>query len=101
MSATRSSRSPGRRAARQLVSSPSKGRRCCGADSASGGAAPGGGGFLQAKDLMARGEDIDYEGAAGPIEFDADRNNVRGTVEIWRVDPQAHGFLTGKAMTFD
>jgi len=60
-----------------------------------------GGGFKKAVDLIAEGEDIDYEGAAGPIEFNADRDNVRGAIEIWHVDRQASALVTEQTLIVD
>jgi len=60
-----------------------------------------GGGFKEAVELIAGGEDIDYEGAAGVIEFNADRDNVRGAVEIWYVDPQARALVTAQTLIVD
>ena len=41
--------------------------------------------FEKAKKLLAEGKDIDYVGAAGPHEFDA-QGDVSGTFEHWRID---------------
>jgi len=60
-----------------------------------------GGGFKKAVELIAGGEDIDYEGAAGPIEFNADRDNVRGAIDIWSVDSQARALVTEQTVIVD
>jgi hypothetical protein len=60
-----------------------------------------GGGFKKAVELIGGGEDIDYEGAAGPIEFNADRDNVRGAIDIWSVDSQARALVTDQTLIVD
>jgi ABC-type branched-subunit amino acid transport system substrate-binding protein len=36
----------------------------------------------------AAGEDIDYEGASGPLDFDARTGGVRNTFSVWRIKQQ-------------
>ncbi|HUF54907.1 MAG TPA: bifunctional serine/threonine-protein kinase/ABC transporter substrate-binding protein [Dehalococcoidia bacterium] len=60
-----------------------------------------GGGFKKAVELIGGGEDIDYEGAAGPIEFNADRDNVRGAIDIWSVDASAQQLVTDRVAIVD
>ena len=38
-----------------------------------------------ALELIAKGEDINYEGAAGPVDFD-ENGDVVGPIEIWKVE---------------
>lgn len=44
----------------------------------------GPGEFARAKDLIARGVKINYEGASGPVEFDAN-GDVQGRIGVWVV----------------
>ena len=53
--------------------------------------------FERAVELIKNGDDIDYEGSAGPIEFNAERDNVRGAVEIWHVDPETRALPTWRS----
>ncbi len=46
---------------------------------------PGTEGFTSALELLDAGEDIDYEGAAGPQDFDENGDVARGAVEIWKI----------------
>ncbi len=57
--------------------------------------------FKRASRLLAAGQDIDYDGAGGPIEFDDERENTRAAIETWRVDTQARTFITDTASIFD
>ena len=45
---------------------------------------PGVAGIMQALELIAAGEDINYEGAAGTVDFD-DNGDVVGYIEVWQV----------------
>lgn len=49
-----------------------------------GGTAYGPAEFRQAASAAARGEDIDYQGASGDVDFD-DRGDVLGGFDIWQV----------------
>jgi ABC-type branched-subunit amino acid transport system substrate-binding protein len=46
---------------------------------------PGVEGIKKALMLIAEGEDINYEGAAGPVDFD-ENGDVVGPIEIWKVE---------------
>ena len=46
---------------------------------------PGTAGFTTALELLEAGEDIDYEGAAGPQDFDANGDVAKGAIEIWKI----------------
>ena len=46
---------------------------------------PGTAGFTTALGLLDAGEDIDYEGAAGPQDFDANGDVAKGAIEIWKI----------------
>jgi ABC-type branched-subunit amino acid transport system substrate-binding protein len=46
---------------------------------------PGTAGFTTALGLLDAGEDINYEGAAGPQDFDANGDVAKGAIEIWKI----------------
>jgi ABC-type branched-subunit amino acid transport system substrate-binding protein len=46
---------------------------------------PGTAGFTTALGLLDAGDDINYEGAAGPQDFDANGDVARGAIEIWKI----------------
>ncbi len=46
---------------------------------------PGVDGIKRALELIAAGQDINYEGAAGPVDFD-ENGDVVGPIEIWKVE---------------
>ncbi|MCH8920190.1 MAG: ABC transporter substrate-binding protein [Chloroflexi bacterium] len=46
---------------------------------------PGTAGFTTALGLLDAGDDIDYEGAAGPQDFDANGDVAKGAIEIWKI----------------
>lgn len=62
---------------------------------------PGTDGFSQAKDLLAQGQDINYEGAAGPIDFDENGDVLIGAIEIWRVDAANQTLVTERVFRVD
>jgi ABC-type branched-subunit amino acid transport system substrate-binding protein len=43
-------------------------------------------GFAECLELLEAGEDIDYQGAAGPLEFSDAGEPTVGTYEVWEVD---------------
>ena len=47
---------------------------------------PGAAGVKRALGLIAAGVDVNYEGASGPVDLDANGDVRSGTVEIWRVE---------------
>ncbi len=49
--------------------------------------------------LLADGEDIDYEGASGPIDFDANGDPGSALYEIWRFD--GGEIVTEETLTFE
>ena len=49
---------------------------------------PGVAGIARALALIAAGEDINYQGAAGPVDFD-ENGDVVGPIEIWQVSEGA------------
>ena len=46
---------------------------------------PGVEGIKRALMLIAEGKDVNYEGAAGSVDFD-ENGDVSGTIEIWKVE---------------
>jgi ABC-type branched-subunit amino acid transport system substrate-binding protein len=46
------------------------------------------------------GDDINYEGAAGAVDFDAN-GDVVGTIELWRVDAATEDLVTEKIVAVD
>jgi branched-chain amino acid transport system substrate-binding protein len=56
----------------------------------------GPGEFARAKDLIARGVKINYEGASGPVEFDAN-GDVQGRIGVWTVKDSGE-IVTEKTM---
>ena len=46
---------------------------------------PGVEGIMRALALIADGEDLNYEGASGAVDFD-ENGDVAGTIEIWKVE---------------
>jgi len=63
-----------------------------------GGTAVGGGEFAKAVDLLRAGTAIDYQGASGPIDLDANGDPSRGTYLRWRVSQGA--FVIDGAVSF-
>lgn len=55
---------------------------------------PGSDGFTQAVELIAAGEDINYEGAAGPVDLDENGDVLIGAIEVWRVDAANETLVT-------
>ena len=49
---------------------------------------PGLAGIQKALSLIASGQDINYEGASGPVDFD-ENGDVSGPIEVWTVDGDA------------
>ncbi|MDI3339666.1 MAG: ABC transporter substrate-binding protein [Sphaerobacter sp.] len=47
---------------------------------------PGPDGWAQALELIAAGQDVNYEGAASPADFDANGDVLKGAIEVWRVE---------------
>ena len=47
---------------------------------------PGPAGIRRALELIAEGVDVNYEGASGPVDFDASGDIRAGFIEVWRVE---------------
>lgn len=61
---------------------------------------PGIEGFEAALELIADGADINYEGAAGSVDFD-DNGDVIGTIEVWRVDAASEDLVAERVLAVD
>lgn len=48
-------------------------------------ASPGVDGFASALELIAAGTAIDYQGAAGPIDYDVNGDVLQGAIEVWDI----------------
>jgi len=55
---------------------------------------PGTDGFAAALELIAGGEDINYEGAAGPVDLDENGDVLIGAIEVWHIDAAAQDLVT-------
>ena len=62
---------------------------------------PGTEGFQRALELLANGEDINYEGAAGPVDLDENGDTLIGGIEIWRVDATNQELITERIFRVD
>jgi len=60
-------------------------------------ASPGVDGFASALELIAAGTAIDYQGAAGPIDYDANGDVLQGAIEVWDITA---GAIVEAARTF-
>ncbi|HUF54906.1 MAG TPA: bifunctional serine/threonine-protein kinase/ABC transporter substrate-binding protein [Dehalococcoidia bacterium] len=54
---------------------------------------PGKNAFSTAREALLNGDQINYEGASGPIELDENGDNTRTSVEFWRVDSATQSFV--------
>jgi len=61
---------------------------------------PGTDDWAQAVAAVRGGEDINYEGAAGAIDFDAN-GDVVGTIEVWRVDAATEDLVAERVLAVD
>ena len=62
---------------------------------------PGPEGFAAAKTALAAGEDINYEGVTGPLEFDSAGDPAVGAIEWFHVDGAAEEFVQDKLWKVD
>ncbi len=62
---------------------------------------PGVDGFAQAIELLGEGEDINYEGAAGPVDLDENGDTLIGAIEVWRVDAANQQLVTERIFRVD
>ncbi|UCH87499.1 MAG: ABC transporter substrate-binding protein [Dehalococcoidia bacterium] len=64
-------------------------------------AGPGVDGVANALAAVQAGTDIDYQGAAGSIEFDENGDILVGAIEIWRVDAASETLVTDSRVQVD
>lgn len=62
---------------------------------------PGTEGFTTALGLIADGTDINYEGAAGPVDLDDNGDVLIGAIETWHVDAAAETLVTDDVFSVD
>ena len=62
---------------------------------------PGPEGYAAALALIAEGSDINYEGAAGPVDFDDVGDVLIGAIETWHVDAANETFVTDESFRVD
>ena len=62
---------------------------------------PGTEGFTTALGLIADGTDINYEGAAGPVDLDENGDVLIGAIETWHVDAAAETLVTDDVFSVD
>ncbi len=58
-------------------------------------------GIAEALRAVANGEDIDYTGASGSVEFDENGDVLLGAIDTWHVDAAAKNFVTDKSYKVD
>ena len=58
-------------------------------------------GIAAALEAVRNGEDIDYNGASGSVEFDENGDVLVGAIEIWSIDAATEGFVTEKSYKVD
>jgi branched-chain amino acid transport system substrate-binding protein len=64
-------------------------------------AGPGADGVADAFEAVRAGTDIDYQGASGSAEFDANGDILVGAIEIWEVDAAAQKLVTDRRVEVD
>jgi ABC-type branched-subunit amino acid transport system substrate-binding protein len=62
---------------------------------------PGADGFASALSLIADGTDINYEGAAGPVDLDVNGDVLIGAIETWTVDAANEDLVTNDLFKVD
>jgi len=58
-------------------------------------------GIGAAFEAVKNGEDINYDGASGSVEFDENGDVLLGAIDVWHVDATAKGFVTDKSYKVD
>jgi ABC-type branched-subunit amino acid transport system substrate-binding protein len=58
-------------------------------------------GIAAAFEAVRNGEDIDYNGASGSVEFDENGDVLLGAIDVWHVDAATKGFVTEKTYKVD
>jgi len=62
---------------------------------------PGTDGFKAALKLLGEGKDINYEGAAGPVDMDENGDVLIGAIEVWHVDAAQKDLVTDSVFKVD
>ncbi len=62
---------------------------------------PGAEGVAAALEAVRAGTDVDYDGAAGSIEFDENGDVLLGAIEIWRVDEATETLVIDRRVQVD
>jgi branched-chain amino acid transport system substrate-binding protein len=62
---------------------------------------PGTSGFEAALNLLKAGDDINYEGASGPVDLDANGDVLIGAIETWHVDAATQDLVTDAVYKVD
>jgi len=62
---------------------------------------PGSAGWTQAVGLIAAGDDINYEGAAGPVDLDVNGDVLIGAIETFTVDAANTDLVTDAVYKVD
>jgi len=62
---------------------------------------PGTEGYAAALELIQAGEDINYEGAAGPVDLDENGDVLIGAIETWHVDAATPDLVTDAVFKVD
>ena len=50
---------------------------------------------------IAAGDDIDYQGASGSVDFNEDGDVTFGAIEVWRVDAENQEFVVDRRVSVD
>ena len=62
---------------------------------------PGGDDIIAALAAIIAGEDIDYQGASGSVDFNDDGDVTFGAIEVWRVDAENEEFVVERRVSVD
>ncbi|MEE8386774.1 MAG: ABC transporter substrate-binding protein, partial [Dehalococcoidia bacterium] len=62
---------------------------------------PGGEDITAALAAITNGEDIDYQGASGSVDFDEHGDITFGAIEVWRVDAATETLITDRRVSVD
>jgi neutral amino acid transport system substrate-binding protein len=62
---------------------------------------PGTDGYETAIGLIADGKDINYDGASGPVDLDANGDVLIGAIETWHVDAATKDLVTDAVYKVD
>jgi branched-chain amino acid transport system substrate-binding protein len=62
---------------------------------------PGSEGWANALDLIMAGDEVNYEGASGPVDLDENGDVLIGAIETWHVDAAATDLVTDQVFKVD